>query len=316
MSAKNTYEYYNNSCESWEDEIETESNPNQCVEEVRDPVKNVEMQTELNLLNPKYDYKEFPTLGHVQGPNVGNLPKPNIKTSNKMDKNSRGKVLEKLCFGNKPWLEERRDARKSYSDKFKNKKEFRYSNRNNEISNRNNEIVENRSAAFELLANKDSLDDKLNKTQMCNSVGKSKCHHKNCRFAHSLDELKFSNCLFGDRCRFILVNPNGYAENIGNKKCVHKHPCENENDFITRTGLERYKAVEPVETSTAIVVQKKNDNWVDKSVVKDGVEPLEVVVHKKLETILRVPQNLAIQSIELAMKSGVTNIRLEIIQNS
>lgn len=355
MSSNSQYEYYNNPSvlESWDDEEEVSESgeeseedvkielnpkkvrqPKQCVDEVRDTVKEqkeiVEMQTKLNWLNPKveissdeskYDYQGFPILGHVQRPNLSN---PIPKTTKKMDESNRGIVAPKIGgFGNKSWLEERKDARvkSSYKDKFKDKKQA-YGNRDSHHNDK--ESNDNRSAAFELLANKDSLDDKLNKTQMCNSVGKSKCHHKNCRFAHSLDELKFSNCLFGDRCRFIVVHPNGYVENSGNKKCVHKHPCENNDDFIVRTGLDRYKVVESVEQKPAVVEQKKNVSWVDKTLVKAVVKPLEVVAQKKIdvalvsssETILRVPKNLAVQAIELAMKSGVTNIRLEIIQNS
>ena len=309
-----------------------------CVDELRDPVKEQEeilqVRTKLNWLTPKseikgednsssveYDHQGFPLFGqHQKVTNVNTVDKKKYEPK-------KGNTTQNLGFGNKSWLDERNEERRnshkpSYKDKFRDKKPWQTSRDSRPL---NKEIGENRSAAFELLANKDSLDDKLNKTQMCNSVGKSKCHHKNCRFAHSLEELKFSNCLFGDRCRFILVRPNGNVDNSGNKKCLHKHPCENDNDFIIRTGLDSYKSAEPrpiVEVETI----NKNVTW-DKYVYT-SVKPIKPVnsdklemvvkqaVQDKTETVLRVPSNLAVQAIELAIKSGVTNIRLEIIQNS
>ncbi len=98
-----------------------------------------------------------------------------------------------------------------------------------------------RTKAFEVLADKDGLEKKLTKTRMCNSVGKGNCHHGvQCRFAHSLDDLKISTCFFGDRCRFIKVVQSKVV-NSGRKNCEHKHPQESEDEFYTRTGLDRFK---------------------------------------------------------------------------
>lgn len=311
-----------------------------CVDELRDTVKEqkeiLEVQTKLNWLTPKteingvdnsssveYDHQGFPLLGqHQKVTSVNTVVKKKYEPK-------KGNTTQNLGFGSKSWLDERNEERRnspkpsSYNDKFKDKKPWQTSRDSRPSFNK--ETGENRSAAFELLANKESLDDKLNKTQMCNSVGKSKCHHKNCRFAHSLEELKFSNCLFGDRCRFILVRPNGNVDNSGNKKCLHKHPCENDNDFIIRTGLDSYKSAEPrpiveVETINKNVIWDKYSYPSVKPIKPVNSDKLEIVVKQavqdKTETVLRVPSNLAVQAIELAIKSGVTNIRLEIIQNA
>jgi len=89
---------------------------------------------------------------------------------------------------------------------------------------------------------KEKLASALVKTRMCSSIDKNEeCQHgENCRFAHSLDELKSSNCLFEQRCRFVKVS-NGKLVNNGEKVCLHKHPHETKETFMSRTGLDRYK---------------------------------------------------------------------------
>jgi hypothetical protein len=98
-----------------------------------------------------------------------------------------------------------------------------------------------RTEAYVLLANKQQLGEKLNKTRMCNSVDKDEpcAHGESCRFAHSLSELKISECLFGDNCRFIRVW-NHKIINNGEKICNHKHPQETVDSFFSRVGLDRY----------------------------------------------------------------------------
>lgn len=99
-----------------------------------------------------------------------------------------------------------------------------------------------RTEAYEILADKEKLASSLTKSKMCSSVDKNEeCQHgENCRFAHSLDELKISNCLFEQRCRFVRMS-NGKLVNNGEKVCSHKHPHETKETFMSRTGLDRFK---------------------------------------------------------------------------
>jgi hypothetical protein len=109
-----------------------------------------------------------------------------------------------------------------------------------------------RTGAYEILSDKEKLASSLIKSKMCSSVGKNEeCQHgENCRFAHSLDELKTSNCLFEQRCRFVRMS-NGKLVNNGEKVCFHKHPHETNETFMSRTGLDRYKcAPQSVEQKT------------------------------------------------------------------
>jgi hypothetical protein len=223
--------------------------------------------------------------------------------------------------------------------------------------------AERRTSAFEVLADKECLNDKLTKTQMCNSVGRGngKCWHRNCRYAHNIDELRLSECLFGDKCR-LMHTPGGRY----NKKCIHKHPQESRDEYMIRTGnvsksktkvsdtelhiRETRRVVKAMETPAneniwktlpvdsedeiEIILEKPKPREIKPlyQLPKFSAEQLarmktdeteieieapkmvpQVVAPKMEETVLRVPKELAMQAMELAMKSGRTNIRVEIV---
>lgn len=65
------------------------------------------------------------------------------------------------------------------------------------------------------------------KTVMCKSVASNKkCYHgKNCRFAHTIDELNVIECRFGHRCRVY-------------ETCKFMHPeSETKKEYLIRTGV-------------------------------------------------------------------------------
>jgi hypothetical protein len=211
---------------------------------------------------------------------------------------------------------------------------------------------EQRTSAYEILADKEKLASSLAKSKMCSSVGKNEeCQHgENCRFAHSLDELKISNCLFEQRCRFVRMS-NGTLVNNGEKVCFHKHPHETKETFMSRTGLDRYKCTQAcaqpsVERKTqptvAQVDQPRNplafwqppphvSVWhssppippptVDPPLSQPLVDEQTNTVPEKLNDattsdqilVIRVPKELANQALEIAMKSGKTRIQIEVI---
>ena len=68
------------------------------------------------------------------------------------------------------------------------------------------------------------MADILTYTTLCRSVTENKkCFHKNCRFAHSIDQLKPRECRFRDACGFVKQSINGHYENVNfgktGKKC-------------------------------------------------------------------------------------------------
>jgi hypothetical protein len=84
------------------------------------------------------------------------------------------------------------------------------------------------------------------KTRMCNSLDTDKpCFHGDqCKFAHSLEELVTRDCNYRDKCRFVKFK-SGKLVNEGSNVCRNKHPDENQDNFIKRTGLSRYKTNAP-----------------------------------------------------------------------
>ena len=82
-----------------------------------------------------------------------------------------------------------------------------------------------RSDVFDILSNKFKIQDELKFTKLCKYFkDKQDCpHQKSCRFAHSIDQLRISNCLFNDKCR-LVKHSDGYLVNISKTKiCEHLH---------------------------------------------------------------------------------------------
>jgi hypothetical protein len=207
-----------------------------------------------------------------------------------------------------------------------------------------------RTEAYNSLSNKTELGANLAKTRMCNSVEKNEaCRHgEKCRFAHSLKELVTRNCFFKGECRFVRLE-HGKLVNNGRDICRNKHPHESQDEFIERVGLTHYKTLD---VPTRVQVPKVNvialensmhacdryttstSSWA--STLKASLKPpascpvvepplvvpvvekslLEVpsLPFEKKEVVLRVPRELVMQALELAIKSGNTSIRVEIVE--
>ena len=119
------------------------------------------------------------------------------------------------------------------------------------------EEIMGRKSPYDILADKEKLAASLEKSRMCKSVDANElCQHGDkCRFAHSLAELKISNCLFDQRCHFVRIS-NGELVNVDSTKkiCSHKHSHETFETFLQRTGLVRYRHVQRP-TLPKVVVQ-------------------------------------------------------------
>jgi hypothetical protein len=95
--------------------------------------------------------------------------------------------------------------------------------------------------AFGDLADSSKLETVLKFTKLCRSVrlGK-KCFHKECRFAHSIDQLTSKDCRFGADCRFVKLDADGSYKNkvsSSGKTCDCVHPNENQHSFAIRMGV-------------------------------------------------------------------------------
>jgi hypothetical protein len=190
-----------------------------------------------------------------------------------------------------------------------------------------------RAEAYNALSNKTELGANLAKTRMCNSVEKNEtCRHgEKCRFAHSLKELVTRNCFFKGECRFVKFE-NGKLVNNGRDICRNKHPHESQDEFIERVGLAHYKT--RVDAPKVIALEKSMhvfdrypSSWAStlKASLKPVAEARPLLMEKPLlevpplplekkEVVLRVPRELVMQALELAIKSGNTSIRVEVVE--
>jgi hypothetical protein len=112
-------------------------------------------------------------------------------------------------------------------------------------------VYDERCNGFGDLGDKSKLEKVLTRTQLCRSVTgpvKKRCYHKQCRFAHSVDELVKKMCRFGNGCRFVRKQENGQYENAKfgktGKTCSCYHPGEHKLGFAQRMGLEVTKDME------------------------------------------------------------------------
>jgi 8-oxo-dGTP pyrophosphatase MutT (NUDIX family) len=120
---------------------------------------------------------------------------------------------------------------------------------------------------FEVLGSKEKLAEVLKFTSLCRSVGtKKKCYHKDCRFAHSIEELQQKDCRFGMGCRFVRQIASGQYENTSfgrtGKTCSCMHTGEHKRGFCKRMGL-KYEEEKVVEK---VVVEKVVEelSWLDR----------------------------------------------------
>lgn len=111
----------------------------------------------------------------------------------------------------------------------------------NDKDNKGWKQVENKfSAPKNPLEEKKKKDAVLTKTKMCESFTKGTvCRHgKNCRFAHTLDEMVVQPCKYGYECKFVTFT-NGFCHISRKGRCDNIHPNEQLENFYVRTGLKK-----------------------------------------------------------------------------
>ena len=190
-------------------------------------------------------------------------------------------------------------------------------------------------------------------TRMCRSVTeKTECKHgAKCRFAHSIAELKITNCSWGSKC-LLTKTQNGKCVNCDpTKKCLFRHSGETDDDFYIRNGYKSAPVVKPV----AVAVSKpftpapapvsnpwkkveedkkpRASRWgppLDKEAVERNKEKLRELERVAVEedkkprasrwgppkeekvTVIRAPKEIIMNLYAIALKAGRKNIRIEI----
>ena len=149
-------------------------------------------------------------------------------------------------------------------------------------------------------------------TQMCRSVGTNEpCRHgNNCRFAHDTSELVFLYCSFGLGCRNVDHQSSGVYKNKAGKTCNHMHPGETKASVCNRAGI---TYVVPKDMPSSSKTHQSSDQDQTKTVCRSVRTDKTCSSSHEEEILIRVPKELALQAMEIAMKSGKTNIRIEIV---
>ena len=82
-----------------------------------------------------------------------------------------------------------------------------------------------RNTGFSLLSNRENVTRYLKKTKFCQVlINKGECKREVCNFAHSINEIVFPDCAFGENCK-------------KKEKCACKHPHETEDSYKFRIGF-------------------------------------------------------------------------------
>jgi hypothetical protein len=237
-----------------------------------------------------------------------------------------------ISLGPKPWVQQHRK-------------------RQNNTYRRHTKYNDDRSKAFGVLGDKESLSKNLECTSACNNVFRhGKCNRGDkCKYAHTLDKLKDPICLFNYNCR----NPDS---------CRFKHGTETREEFYRRTNrtipnlpatesdieefanafkksshtstlssnhtdsngrndsLETYVGKGEISYSNIIneVLDEKEETGQNVSPVSRQTDDLENGMGVKNDigenvTILKVPQELSEKAKELAIQQGIVNFIIEIV---
>jgi len=186
-----------------------------------------------------------------------------------------------------------------------------------------------RSQALDTLADQQKLREAKKYTKLCDSVtsGKPCRHGERCRFAHSIEQLTVSPCFFKEKCRHVK-KVDGLIHNIDGKPCCkHIHPCETKEHFLQRTGVQLPTPPTPPTQPTPSTPSRRGlgrppknqkKRMIPSKVTEVDLKPQPIVmkpVEKEMrETLIQVPNaEMATQAMEMAIKSGIKNIRVEIV---
>ena len=226
-------------------------------------------------------------------------------------------------------------------DKYKNKsqlnskKEKKITKQIEKLQKKQDKIEKSSSSYLEVSPftfNKTTSSEKTNFstdykfTRPCNSLSKGEKCDKGleCTYAHSIGQLKLAKCHFGINCKNIVSGSDCIENANYGKVCTFIHePIETPKMYCNR-----------VYGFNDDVVVKKSE-YIAKSVVKPSIEklnvsvkPIKEIITKEIidketvstsnvlssedKIVIDVPKDMAMQMLEMLVKSGKTNIELRI----
>lgn len=222
-----------------------------------------------------------------------------------------------------------------FKDKCRKIKIFKDNIKNNDPKNICNFIhpSENTDMYFERIGiDKDSLKRPEKNpedsyfTKMCNSFfDKKECENKEkCKYAHSLEQLKVFPCHFKDKCYLVVKNEDeNYVQAEGcHKLCFFKHEGETMENYETRVikNMKKPSTREPRENKPKDDMRKRFDKvtenfWGSLEAPKSSRNTSRNASPKGGESdkegvVLNVPAHMAIDMLDVLLKSGNKNVKL------
>ena len=157
-------------------------------------------------------------------------------------------------------------------------------------------------------------------TRPCNSLVKGdKCEKGlDCTFAHSLGQLKLTKCHFGSNCKNVICGSESVENANTGKVCTFLHePIESLELYCKRVyGFE--------ESKKSVLKSFTPKPYVGKPIVKPVIPIAKALMQEDIvkettseaptddKIVVDVPKDMAMQMLEMLVKSGKTNIELRI----
>ena len=158
-------------------------------------------------------------------------------------------------------------------------------------------------------------------TRMCISVlEKIPCTKgEECTYAHSPEELKTTPCNFGCYCKHIRKEGEEYLNNETEKICIFLHPDESLINFefralrsLAKPKKEKETCENSLELVPEVVQVVPEVVQVIPEVNQVTPEVNQVIPEVKDKIFLTVHHSMAVEMLDMLLKSGKTNIELNI----
>lgn len=210
----------------------------------------------------------------------------------------------------------------------------------------NTQYYNTRMNAYNDIQDNEKNSHNMRFTQLCRSVKMNKpCRYgSKCNFAHTREQLSVPSCFFGECCRFVSRDADGFYTNTQQygKKCSFIHPGETKEDCLSRIEG-RPKSLQiplsppqkslspptptlvtpspPLNPAPLPPVLKRADEMSlvpPLPVLKraDAMSWLSPLPDKEDDdfTTVRVPKELALKTMTILLESGRTHFNIEVYQ--
>ena len=141
--------------------------------------------------------------------------------------------------------------------------------------------------------------------KLCESVfNEYPCRHgSRCNFAHSVEQLNKSYCTHGDYCNYIKKKDDTTYYNINNyKPCIYFHENESNLSYANRMGVKKREYKVPYDILEEVL----------QLFSLKGIKHFNITCMKKDENVVKVPNEIFIETLELLQKKCL-NFNIECI---